>query len=50
MNKTAIADVLSHIATLLELSGANPFKIRAFQSAARHLLELEQTELDLLLR
>lgn len=50
MNKTAIADVLSQIATLLELTGANPFKIRAYQGAARHLQELEQTELDTLLR
>ena len=50
MNKTAIADVLSHIATLLELTGENPFKIRAYISGARQLQSLEQSELETLLR
>ena len=50
MNKTAIADVLSHIATLLELTGENPFKIRAYTSGARQLQSLEQSELETLLR
>ena len=49
MNKTAIADVLNHIATLLELTGENPFKIRAYVSGARQLLSLEQSELETLL-
>jgi DNA polymerase (family 10) len=50
MNKTAIADVLTHIATLLELTGENPFKIRAYSSGARQLQALEQSELETLLR
>jgi DNA polymerase (family X) len=37
MDKAAIADVLEKIATLLELKGENPFKIRAYTNAARSL-------------
>src|SRR5215467_1921870 len=35
MTKEVIADVLEQIATLLELNGENPFKIRADTNAAR---------------
>ena len=37
MDKASIADVLEKIATLLELKGENPFKIRAYVNAARSL-------------
>ena len=37
MDKETIADVLEKIATLLELKGENPFKIRAYTNAARSL-------------
>ncbi len=37
MTKKDIADVLSDIATLLELQGANPFKTRAYSTGARAL-------------
>lgn len=37
MDKGTIADVLEKIATLLELKGENPFKIRAYTNAARSL-------------
>ena len=37
MEKGEIADVLEQIATLLELKGENPFKIRAYTNAARSL-------------
>ncbi len=37
MDKATIADVLEKIATLLELKGENPFKIRAYVNAARSL-------------
>ncbi len=37
MDKATIADVLEKIATLLELKGENPFKIRAYTNAARSL-------------
>ena len=37
MDKATIADVLEQIATLLELKGENPFKIRAYVNAARSL-------------
>ena len=41
MTKNEIADVLSEIATLLELKGENPFKVRAYQSGARALEGIE---------
>ena len=37
MDKATIADVLEKIATLLELKGENPFKIRAYTNAARSI-------------
>ncbi len=37
MEKAKIAEVLEEIATLLELKGENPFKIRAYTNAARSL-------------
>jgi DNA polymerase (family X) len=37
VTKTQIAEVLGQIATLLELKGENPFKIRAYDNAARSL-------------
>ncbi len=45
MTKNEIADVLSEIATLLELKGENPFKVRAYQSGARALEAIEEAEL-----
>jgi len=35
MTKSEIAGILEQIATLLELKGENPFKIRAYTNAAR---------------
>ncbi|MCL4866103.1 MAG: DNA polymerase/3'-5' exonuclease PolX [Gemmatimonadales bacterium] len=35
MDRTAVAHVLEQIAAYLELSGENPFRVRAFRSAAR---------------
>jgi DNA polymerase (family 10) len=37
ITKDAIAEILEHIGQLLELKGENPFKIRAYQNAARAL-------------
>ncbi|RRJ99271.1 DNA polymerase/3'-5' exonuclease PolX [Opitutaceae bacterium TAV3] len=45
MTKTEIAATLTQIATLLELKGENPFKVRAYQSGARALGEIEEPEL-----
>ncbi|MGH7958841.1 MAG: helix-hairpin-helix domain-containing protein [Opitutaceae bacterium] len=45
MTKNEIADVLSEIATLLELKGENPFKVRAYQAGARALEAIEELEL-----
>lgn len=45
MTKNEIADVLSDIATLLELKGENPFKVRAYQTGARALEAIEESDL-----
>ncbi len=42
MNRADIADVLGEIATLLELQGENPFKVRAYQNGARVLETLTE--------
>ena len=48
MDKAAIVDVLEEIAVLLELTGGNGFKIRAYQNGARALETLEE-DLDTLI-
>ena len=45
MTKNEIADVLGQIATLLELKGENPFKIRAYASGARLIDAMDEAEL-----
>jgi DNA polymerase (family X) len=45
VNKAEIANVLTDIATLLELKGENPFKIRAYQSGARVLEAMTDEEI-----
>jgi DNA polymerase (family 10) len=45
VTKNEIADVLSEIATLLELKAENPFKVRAYQSGARALEGIEEADL-----
>ena len=45
MTKNEIADLLTEIATLLELKGENPFKVRAYQAGARALEAIEESEL-----
>jgi DNA polymerase (family 10) len=42
MDKDQLADILTDIATLLELKGENPFKSRAYQNAARALNALDE--------
>ncbi len=41
MERKEIAKVLEEVGTLLELKGENPYKIRAYQQAARIVLQLE---------
>ncbi|HNT91216.1 MAG TPA: DNA polymerase/3'-5' exonuclease PolX [Smithellaceae bacterium] len=43
LTKETIIQILEEIATLLELTGENPFKSRAYQNAARNL---EKSEVD----
>lgn len=45
MKKAEIAAVLNDIATLLELKGENPFKIRAYVSGARVIESLSEDEI-----
>ncbi len=46
MNKAEIAAVLNDIATLLELKGENPFKVRAYGTGARLIEALSEEEID----
>ncbi len=46
MTKIEIAAVLTEIGTLLELKGENPFKIRAYQTGARAVESLEESDLS----
>ncbi|HSX11742.1 MAG TPA: DNA polymerase/3'-5' exonuclease PolX [Chlamydiales bacterium] len=48
MNKREIAAVLEEIATLLELKGENPFRIRAYRNGARALLNIDEDLADLI--
>ena len=41
MDQFEIATVLSEMATLMEIQAANPFKIRAYQQAARSCEKME---------
>lgn len=45
MTKNEIADLLNEIGVLLDLKGENPFKIRAYQTGARVLESMEESEL-----
>lgn len=45
MNKAGIAAVLTDIATLLELKGENPFKVRAYVTGARVIEALGEEEI-----
>ena len=47
MDNAEIAEVLSEIATLLEIKGENRFKVRAYQRAAESILGLVQDLSDL---
>ena len=42
MHNKEIADILEEMATLLELKGENPFRIRAYRNGARALLNIDE--------
>ncbi len=48
VHNSEIADILARLATLLEIEGANPFRVRAYQNAARTLDGLAREVVDLL--
>lgn len=42
MDKKRIAEILEKMATLLELKGENPFRVRAYKNGARALLNIDE--------
>ena len=48
MDQREIAGILEEIATLLELKGENPFRVRAYRKGARVLLSIEENLGDLI--
>jgi DNA polymerase (family 10) len=48
VSNSDIARVFSRFATLLEIDGANPFRVRAYQNAARVIQELPRSVADML--
>src|SRR3990167_8942788 len=48
MDKNEIGEILEEIATLLELQGANPFRVRAYRNAARSLRNTEKSLSELI--
>ena len=49
MQNQQIADVFNEVADLLEIQGANSFRVRAYRNAARTLENLSESVADLLL-
>ncbi len=47
MNNTDVARVFSRLATMLEISGANPFRIRAYREGARIVEEQSESVVSL---
>jgi DNA polymerase (family 10) len=43
MDKRGVANALDEAATLMELSGDNPFRIRAYQNASRTIRSLPRS-------
>jgi DNA polymerase (family X) len=43
VHNASIADTLRHIADLLEIEGANPFRVRAYRRAAQTIEDLPQS-------
>lgn len=47
IHNSEIADIFSEVADLLELDGANEFRVRAYRNAARVVGGLSQSAADL---
>ena len=47
MDNQEVAYVLEEMANLMELNGENPFRIRAYSSAARAIETIEETVVEL---
>ena len=48
VHNTYIADIFNEFADLLEIDGANPFRVRAYRNAARTIASLAQSAADML--
>jgi len=48
VHNTDIADIFNEFADLLEIDGANPFRVRAYRNAARTIASLAQSAADML--
>ena len=48
VHNTDVAEIFNHFADLLEIDGANPFRVRAYRNAARTIAGLGQSVADLL--
>lgn len=48
MDKNEVAAIFEEMANLLELKGANPFRVRAYRNAARSLLNSDKSLKDLI--
>jgi DNA polymerase (family 10) len=48
VHNTEIASAFDHLADLLEIEGANPFRVRAYRSAARTVGDLPRSVADML--
>lgn len=47
IHNTDVAEIFNKVAALLDIQGANPFRIRAYRSAARTIASLPQSVADL---
>jgi DNA polymerase (family 10) len=47
VHNTDIAEIFNQVADLLEIDGANPFRIRAYRNAARTIASLAQSAADM---
>jgi DNA polymerase (family X) len=48
VHNAEIAEAFDHLADLLEIEGANPFRVRAYRRAARTLEDLPRNVADML--
>jgi DNA polymerase (family 10) len=50
IHNNEIADIFNHVADLLDIEGANQFRIRAYRGAARTIADLPRSAVDMVKR